>query len=54
MSNTPETIKIVDTRNDAITVPNVILETAGGNRISLPYTWEELDRLDDINKANKN
>lgn len=54
MSNNPDTIKILDTRNDAITVPNVILETAGGTRIALPYTWSDLDHLDSINMANNN
>lgn len=47
MSNNAETVKIIDTRDDAITVPNVILETAAGFRLSLPYTWEDLDKLDD-------
>ena len=50
ISNSPDTIKIVDTRDDPITVPNLIIETAGGNRIGLPYTYEDLDRIDNEKK----
>lgn len=47
INNTPDNIKIIDTRDDSITVPHVIIETVGGIRICLPYTYEDLDRMDD-------
>lgn len=53
MSNNADTVKIIDTRTSGlVTIPNVVLETAGGNRINLPYTWEQLDLIDKVNEQN--
>lgn len=54
ISNNADTVKIIDTRLSGImTTPNVVLETANGSRLNLPYSWEDLDKIDEVNNMNK-